>query len=182
MNFQPHGSPSPATLAKRLLPAYWSLPVGEWRLSGDVLEVRHGPERTPVATLAPSLPPVAGDSLVALLEALPLLLDLIAPLPPRPAPGLQGARHRRYQERVIEEQQAEILALRETVAKLKAEASRQRERETRGLVPQTELAALRQELANAAREEAMLRELVTALARPSAESGLIRNSAPHGPA
>ena len=78
----------------------------------------HGAERVRVATFDPGLRPSRREALIKLLEALPVLLDLIAPLPPRPTPEGTGRRHRKHQERVIDEQQKEILALRAVLAEL----------------------------------------------------------------
>jgi hypothetical protein len=168
----------------------WRLPAGGWQIEGEILGVRHGAAFTPVVRLPEPSRPAFAQALMELLEGVPELLELVAPMPPTRPGGKPGAKYRKHQDRVIEAQQEELLALREELSALHEQMktgqhSAGREDSVRGQeqpseatasrsahVLEADVARLRRELLQAAREEGILRELVTALQRPLPSRGV----------
>jgi hypothetical protein len=184
--FQPLNVETPAALAHRLRCATWRLPAGDWQIEGETLGVRHGAAFTPVARLPEPSQPAFAQALVELLEGVPGLLELVAPMQPTRPGGKPGAKYRKHQDRVIEAQQQEILALREELSALHEQMktgqhSAGREDSVRGQeqpseatasssahVLEANVAQLRRNLQQAARDELVLRDLIKSLLRPPA--------------
>jgi hypothetical protein len=188
--FQPLNIETPAALAHRLRCATWRLPAGDWQIEGATLGVRHGAAFTPVAKLDELSRPAFAEALVEVLEGVPELLELVAPMQPTRPGGKPGAKYRKFQDRVIEAQQQEILALREELSALHVqmktgqhsaggedsipgpEQPAEATTATSAHMLEADVEQLRRELRQAAREEGILRELVTALQRPLPSRGV----------
>lgn len=185
--FQPLNIETPAALTHRLRCATWRLPAGDWQIEGETLGVRHGAAFTPVARLTELSRPAFAEALVEVLEGVPELLELVAPMQPTRPGGKPGAKYRKHQDRVIQAQQQEILALREELTALheqmKAgehsaggedsvpglEQPSEATRSTSAHMLEADVEQLRRKLQQAAREELVLRDLIKALRRSQPE-------------